>query len=292
MGPPVSGGALMVTQPIHMPVPTLPRPRPTAIRQDQQMCAANPFVYAMLDMPLSRLEHRNPLEWLASLAFHVVFLGALLAAPLYFTDAIDMKAFTQTFLVGPPPPAPPPPAAAIARPIVHTNAVRLLRGGQLMAPTVIPRTIAIIKEEALPPDTGLGVPGGVIGGIPGGQVGGVLGGILGATGKSIAESVVPPPPPMKRIVRVGGRISPPRPISTPPPTYPPIARAARAQGEVIIDAIIDEHGEVTEARAISGPGLLIPAALAAVSKWTYQPTLLNGEPVSVQMHVIVNFMID
>ncbi|MGA8223005.1 MAG: energy transducer TonB [Candidatus Acidiferrales bacterium] len=282
----------MVTQPLHMPVPTLPHRRPTAIREEQHARAGNPFVGAMLDMPLSRLERRNPLEWLASLAFHVIFLGALIVAPLYFTDAIDMRAFTQTFLVGPPPPAPPPPAAAIARPVVRTSAVRLLRGGQLMAPSVIPRTIAIIKEEALPPDPGLGVPGGVIGGIPGGQIGGVLGGILGGTGRSMAESIAVPPPPMKRVVRVGGRISPPRAISTPPPIYPPIARAAHAQGEVVIDAIIDEHGEVTEARAISGHGLLIPAALAAVSKWTYQPTLLNGEPVSVQMHVIVTFTID
>ena len=96
---------------------------------------------------------------------------------------------------------------------------------------------------------------------------------------------------MNRIVRVGGRISPPRAISTPPPLYPGLARNARAQGQVVIDAIIDERGDVTEARAISGPGLLIPAALAAVIKWRYEPTLLNGEPVSVEMHVLVNFVL-
>ena len=48
---------------------------------------------------------------------------------------------------------------------------------------------------------------------------------------------------------------------------------------MVIDALIDERGDVTEARAISGPGLLIPAALAAVIKRRYEPTLLNGEPV-------------
>jgi len=281
----------MVTHSIHMPVPTLPRPGRAPIRETPSLHAGDSFVGALLDMPLSRQERRNPLEWLASLAFHAIFLGAVFVASLYFTDAIDMKAFTQTFLVGPPPPAPSAPAAAIPRPVVHTRAVRLLEAGRLVAPTVIPKTIAIIKEEPLPPDTIGGIVGGVPGGIPGGQLGGVLSGIIGGTGSSVGASVVPPLP-VKRIVRVGGRINPPRAISTPPPIYPAIARAARAQGQVVIDAIIDEQGPVTEGRAISGPGLLIPAALAAVRSWKYQPTLLNGEPVSVQMHVIVNFLIE
>jgi protein TonB len=281
----------MVTHSIHMPVPTLPRPGRAPIRETPSLHAGDSFVGALLDMPLSRQERWNPLEWLASLAFHAIFLGAVFVASLYFTDAIDMKAFTQTFLVGPPPPAPSAPAAAVPRPVVHTRAVRLLEAGRLVAPTVIPKTIAIIKEEPLPPDAVGGIVGGVPGGILGGQLGGVLGGIIGGTGNSVGASVVPPPP-VKRIVRVGGRISPPRAISTPPPLYPAIARAAHAQGQVVIDAIIDEQGAVTEGRAISGPGLLIPAALAAVRSWKYQPTLLNGEPVSVQMHVIVNFLIE
>jgi len=282
----------MVTQPIHMPVPTLPGPGRPVVRKVQPVPAGDPFVGALLDMPLSHLERRSPLDWLASLAFHAIFFGALIAAPLYFTESIDMKAFTQTFLVGPPPPAPPPPAAAISRPVVASHVVRLLHGGQLTMPTVIPKTIANLKEEALPPDVGPGIDGGVIGGIPGGQVGGVLGGIIGRSVNPVAQSLAPPPAAVRRVVRVGGRISPPLPISTPPPLYPAIARAARVQGEVVIEAIIDEHGDVVEARAVSGPGLLVPAALATVANWRYQPTMLNGEPVAVQMRVIVNFRID
>ncbi|HYL67938.1 MAG TPA: energy transducer TonB [Candidatus Limnocylindria bacterium] len=281
----------MVTHSIHLPVPALPPPVRSPIRPAQPVEVTDSFVGAMLDMPLSRQQRRNPLEWLVSLAVHAICIGALIAAPLYFTEAIDLKAFTQTFLVGPPPPAPPPPAAAISRPIVHTHVARLLQSGRLVAPTVIPKTIAIIKEESLPPDVVGGVVGGVPGGIPGGQLGGVLSGIIGGTGSSIGASIAPPAP-VKRIVRVGGRVSPPRPVSTPPPIYPAIARNARVQGQVIIDAIIDEHGAVTEGHAISGPGLLVPAALAAVSNWKYEPTLLNGEPVSVQMHVLVNFLIE
>ena len=50
-----------------------------------------------------------------------------------------------------------------------------------------------------------------------------------------------------------------------------------------IDAVIDPHGNVVRAHAVSGPGLLIPAALAAVDRWKYAPTYLNGEPVSIAM---------
>ena len=278
----------MVTHPIHMLGPTLPPLDRVVICEEQPVHSA--FVRAMLDMPLSRQERRNPLEWLASLSFHAILIAALLAGPLYFTDAIDMKSFSQTFLVGPPPP-PPPRAAAISQPIVRSHVARLLQAGRLVAPTFIPKTIAIVKEQALPPDVVGGVVGGVPGGIPGGQLGGVLGGIIGGAGGSAAAPVLASPPPVNRIVRVGGRINPPRAISTPSPLYPGLARNAHAQGQVVIDAIIDERGDVTEARAISGPGLLIPAALAAVIKWRYEPTLLNGEPVSIEMHVLVNFVL-
>jgi protein TonB len=280
----------MVTHPIHMPAPALPQLDVVVLCEDQSVHAA--FVRAMLDMPLSRQERRNPLEWFASLSFHAFFIGALLVAPLYFADAIDMKSFSQTFLVGPPPPAPPPRAAAISQPIVRSHAARFLQAGRLVAPTFIPKTIAIIKEQALPPDVVGGVVGGVPGGILGGQLGGVQRGIIGGAGSSAAAPVLAFPPPVNRIVRVGGRISPPRAISTPPPLYPALARTARAQGQVVIDAIINERGDVTEARAISGSGLLIPAALAAVIKWRYEPTLLNGEPVSIEMHVFVNFVLE
>ena len=151
----------MVTHPIHLLDPTLPQLDRVVICEEQPVHAA--FVSAMLDMPLSRQERRNPLEWLASLSFHAIFIGALLAAPLYFTDALDMKSFSQTFLVGPPPP-PPPRAPAISQPIVRSHVPRLLQAGRLVAPTFIPKTIAIIKEQPLPPD----VVGGVVGGVPGG----------------------------------------------------------------------------------------------------------------------------
>ena len=69
---------------------------------------------------------------------------------------------------------------------------RQFDAGKLMAPKAIPKEIAMIKEEELPPAAGVrGVVGGVPGGVPGGTAGGVLGGIIGSVptrGASAASS--------------------------------------------------------------------------------------------------------
>jgi protein TonB len=58
---------------------------------------------------------------------------------------------------------------------------------------------------------------------------------------------------------------------------------------VIVEAIIDEHGDVVEVKVVSGPPLLIQSALDAVRRWKYEPTYLNDEPVAVQLNVTVQF---
>jgi periplasmic protein TonB len=245
------------------------------------------FTEALLELPCE-YRRRNPVEWVVSFAAHVIVVLALIIAPLFFTQTLNLQAFRNTWLVSPAPPAPPPPAAIVQRTVKPV--ARLLQAGRMMAPSVIPKKILIIKEAPPPSDPGVGVTGGVPGGIPGGQVGGVLGGIIGA-GLNPVAAIAPPAPPAKRIVRVGGNVKPPRPISTTPPVYPAIAKSAKIQGTVVIDAIIDTQGNVVQARAVSGPGLLISAALQAVTNWKYEPTLLNGEPTSVEMHVVVNFVL-
>jgi protein TonB len=60
-------------------------------------------------------------------------------------------------------------------------------------------------------------------------------------------------------------------------------------GVVVVDAVIDEHGNVVGARAVSGHPLLVPAALKAVLQWKYEPTLLNGTPTAVEMELTVHF---
>jgi len=283
----------MVTHPLPMPAPVLPkRDRGRAVIL-QVPAGEDPFVKAMLETPFSVQKHANPLEWVASLALHVLMIGTLLLIPLYFTDAIDVRAFTKTFLVGPPAPAPPPAAAPVEKIVRTLPKERFMKGGKLTTPVVIPKEIAIVKEAPLPPDTGAtGVVGGIPGGIPGGQVGGVLGGIIGGTGTAGAGPVLAPPSPVKKIVRVGGQVKPPKQISKPELIYPPLAKAARVQGTVTIEAIIDENGDIVQAHAVDGPALLIAAALQSVTQWKYEPTTLNGQPVSVQMTVYVKYHLE
>jgi len=246
------------------------------------------FADALLELSTTQPRQRT-LDLVISLLIHFVILTIAILLPLYFTEAIDMKQFSRTLLVAPPPPPPPPPPAAPA--VVRVSAPKRVftASGKLTAPTVIPKRVAMLKEEELPPDVGVsaGVVGGVPGGVPGGQMGGVIGGIIGG----VAGSNLPPPPKAAPAapIRVGGRVSAPRALSTPQPVYPVLARSAKIQGDVTIDAVIDTEGNVVQMNAVSGHPLLIPAAMDALRRWKYQPTLLNDEPVSVALFVTIRF---
>ena len=103
--------------------------------------------------------------------------------------------------------------------------------------------------------------------------------------------VVPSPPaPVKpSAYRTGGAIREPRKIHHVPAVYPEIARVARVEGLVILEATIDERGVVTGARVLGSVPLLDQAALTALRQWRYTPTLLNGVPVRVLMTVTFRF---
>jgi protein TonB len=90
-------------------------------------------------------------------------------------------------------------------------------------------------------------------------------------------------------VRAGSLLKAPRQTYNVNPEYPTLAREAHIQGTVVVDAVIDEKGNVVQARAVSGHPLLIAAALKAVLQWKYEPTSLNGQPVSVELQAQVHF---
>ncbi|MET0645762.1 MAG: cytochrome c oxidase assembly factor Coa1 family protein [Pyrinomonadaceae bacterium] len=81
-------------------------------------------------------------------------------------------------------------------------------------------------------------------------------------------------------------------VSRPEPPYPPAARAARAQGAVVVQVVVDETGGVTSAKAISGHPLLQPAAVAAARQAKFAPTLSGGKPVKVSGMLIYNFLLE
>jgi protein TonB len=76
------------------------------------------------------------------------------------------------------------------------------------------------------------------------------------------------------------------------PAYPAIARAAHVSGIVHLHAIVGKDGSVRELEAVDGNILLAQAAKAAVQRWRYQPTLLNGEPVEVDTYITVHFVLN
>ena len=73
------------------------------------------------------------------------------------------------------------------------------------------------------------------------------------------------------------------------PVYPPLAKQARIQGVVVLEAEISKEGTIDNLKVITGHPLLIQAAIDAVKQWRYKPTLLNGEPVPVVTTITVNF---
>ena len=76
------------------------------------------------------------------------------------------------------------------------------------------------------------------------------------------------------------------------PPYPPLAKQARIQGAVVLEAVISKEGIIINLKVISGHPWLIPSALDAVRQWRYKPTLLNNEPVEVLTNIRVNFSLD
>ncbi|MDX1979904.1 MAG: energy transducer TonB [Bryobacteraceae bacterium] len=235
--------------------------------------------------------------WTVFVSFisQMLLTGVLILIPLIYTDTLP-KAQLTSFLVAPPPPPPPPPPP---QPMPEVKIVKVIPkqfdAGRLTAPKQIPKDIAMIKEEELPPSMpAVGVVGGVPGGVPGGTPGGVIGGIIGAVPTAAPP---PPPPPVKKEekpptpqrIRVGGNVQSAKLVRQPKPVYPPLAKQARIQGTVRFQAIIGKDGTIQNLQLVSGHPLLVPSATDAVKQWVYQPTLLNGEPVEVVTQIDVNF---
>ena len=167
----------------------------------------------------------------------------------------------------------------------------LLTSGQLRTPARIPEKVQMIKEEEAPPPIpgAGGVVGGVPGGIPGGQLGGVIGGIVSATSSLALTPKLRPGVPQR--VRLSQGVTRGLLIHKVEPPYPPLARAARIQGDVVLRAIIDREGNIQDLGLVSGHPMLVPAAIEAVKQWHYRPYLLNGQPVEVRDRDFGHFLL-
>jgi periplasmic protein TonB len=234
-----------------------------------------PLTFALIEEDASSKGKRVARTGLA-LGIQILIVGALLLVPLLVTEAIDLHQFDKTMLIAPPPPAAPAP------PVVHAQAVApkiSILHPQLTAPTIIPKKIVETASDV----------GGAAPSIS--DAAGVAGGTGDVLGASLAPVAPPPSAPdrPKGPIRISSGMKEPRLLVAPPVEYSPIARMAHVQGTVTLEAVIDEHGNVTEVRAIGGPPLLFQSAIKAVVGRKYEPTYLDGQPVAIRLDVTVNF---
>jgi protein TonB len=219
---------------------------------------------------------------LASFAVQSLAVGVLLLLPLIYTEGLPQLKWISTPL---PVPAPPPPPAEPPTHAQNSHQQSNLVDGHPVAPPTIPDRVAHIEDHGpLPSIRGSDI------GVLGGTGSRNLAGVLGATGPMALTVAPPPPTPVAR---------PPRPsvmmqgylVHRVDPPYPPLARAARIQGRVQLQAIISREGRIENLRVLEGHPMLVQAALEAVRQWRYRPYVLNGEPIEVETLVTVNFVL-
>jgi TonB family protein len=114
----------------------------------------------------------------------------------------------------------------------------------------------------------------------------------GALSGIVSSSVTAPAAPemqQEGPIKVGGNVKEPHLITRVMPEYPLVAKQAGIQGDVVVKTTIDPKGNVVDMKIVSGPAMLRGPALAALRRWRYEPSTLNGQPIAVQMLVTIKF---
>jgi protein TonB len=236
-----------------------------------------------IDRPL---RDRHGAALLLSVAAHTAVIGAVAWTVFRVSSETLPKVPTvMAFVADIPAPTPPPPPQPRAAQAPKARAAdRPAPSTQQPAYAVPMETPVGIQPEApMDLDDEGGEVGGVEGGIAGGVVGGIPGGILTGTAPP------PPPPVVPRMVRIGGDIQPPALVHRVEPQYPMLAVTAKVSGKVVLEAVVDEHGVVTDVRVVRSVPLLEDAAVRAVKQWRYQPLVLNGQASEFILEVILTF---
>jgi periplasmic protein TonB len=220
----------------------------------------------------------------ASFGLQALAVGALLLLPMIYTEGLpQLKSIVSLIAPAPPPSAPPPLPANVRTVKTQSNMI----GDNLMIPTRIPREVQLINETVPPPPNVDASAIGVSHGLGDGRVtANAWTGILDSTG----VGAPPPPATPSRVVRpsnlMAGQL-----IHRVQPDYPPLARQARIQGLVVLQAVISRQGTIENLVVLSGHPMLIKAAMEAVKQWRYRPYFLNGDAVEVETQVTVNFIL-
>ena len=209
------------------------------------------------------------LHLLALSLFFVIPLTAKIVLPMVSVDLPDYVRVA---------PMPPPPLVSTPAPARDVSKAPVAPTTPTTAPPAIGKEPVEMPHYVGPPDATSGLPQGI-----GDAVG---------VGISAPTVLVPPPPKPPAQVRVADLPVPPRKISDARPVYPDIARQARREGTVVMEAVLDPGGRVTQLRVIQSVPLLDQAAIDAVRQWRYTPSTYGGHPVSVLMTITIRFTLE
>jgi TonB family protein len=110
--------------------------------------------------------------------------------------------------------------------------------------------------------------------------------------KEVDEAEFTPPAgalPPPQVITLDEKATKPQLLQHGPPVYPPIAKAARVSGDVVLALQVQSDGRVSQVRVLSGPAMLQQAAMDGVRKWTYNQFVQNGAAVEVNTTATVEF---
>jgi protein TonB len=222
---------------------------------------------------------RRGLTTLTSLGVQALAVGVLLLLPLLRPTGLPSLRPLAT-------------PVSLGQPIEQAPAVRTQLSGNTAAPsdpaaipfrmpTRIPNGIPAPGDDA-PPTIGQSGPY-----IPGAPGQGSPDGVLNSFGTTL-RPVMPATPAAAPPVRIShmdeGDL-----VRKTLPVYPPLARMARIQGQVVLQAVISKQGAIENLKVLAGHPMLVQAAMDAVRQWRYRPYVLNHEPVEVETQITVNF---
>ena len=222
----------------------------------------------------------------ASLGLQALGLGTMLLLPLIYSNQINFNPppLPLVFFRGPRPVS----DAPKVKPTVNTGRVPTERTWFTLFPAK-PTSAPVSPPEIIGPDPI--IFNSSAGGGPD---------ISSGSMPPRVETLPPPPPPPTPLapkvdpvptgpVSMTSTILTAKIIRKVTPLYPPLAKAARVSGTVRLMGIIAKDGSIQQLRVLSGPPLLIKAAVDAVQQWLYSPTVLNGRPVEVIAPIDVVF---
>jgi protein TonB len=222
-----------------------------------------------------RIRTRSRRWMIATFALNASVLTVLILIPLIYPEALPDQ-FRSILLTAPPPPA--------AQPVPRPEPARAFHGRseliglQLTAPRLLP----IVFHEPTGPeaapgdyqplsmDQGPGIPG-------------------GDPFRHSAQPSVRLEPTPTSPKHISSGVAAGLLIQKVIPTYPPIGKAVRIEGTVVLAALISKYGVIENLRVVSGPAMLQQAAIDAVQQWRYRPYMLDGDPVAVVTTINVVF---